>query len=84
MFAGEVHPEMVLTIADQSEPDLRNERTCEATFLVGEYLLLAEKKAGAAAEAFARVTDACPPQFLEHRAARAELTRLQSSAQDVF
>jgi tetratricopeptide (TPR) repeat protein len=84
MFTGEVHPEVVLEIAGESEPEIRNERTCEATFLVGEYLLLAEKQTGAAAAAFTRVTDSCPPQFLEHRAARAELARILSTAQETF
>jgi lipoprotein NlpI len=84
MFTGEVHPEMVLEIADESDPLVKNERTCEATFLVGEYLLLAEKQTSAAADAFNRVTASCPPQFLEHRAARAELSRILSTAQDAF
>jgi tetratricopeptide (TPR) repeat protein len=49
---------------------------CEAQFYVGEWTFLRGDKA-AAASAWQAAVDRCPKSFIEHKGARAELTRLK-------
>jgi lipoprotein NlpI len=76
LYLGTATPEQTFAASTQGDAAIQTERTCEATFYIGEYELL-RKNTGAAKMLFQNAVSDCPFGTDESGGAVAELKRLQ-------
>lgn len=74
-YLGQLDREQLLAAAANADPKIRKEQECEARFQLGEERLAAGDAQGAAPLLRKAAAD-CPSDFVEARAAAAELARL--------
>lgn len=77
LFAGKKTPEELFELAESGTEKRRREKTCEATYFVGQFRLLA----GQIEEAmtlFERASRTCPKNFIEYTAAGVETARIKA------
>jgi lipoprotein NlpI len=75
LFLGQMQPAQVLAAAQAGDAKKRREQGCEASFYLAEHALM-KVEIGDAQRLFREAQQACPPGFVEHVAAEAELRRL--------
>jgi lipoprotein NlpI len=75
LYLGKIKSDALLRAASDPDPQTTRERLCEAYFYLGQQALL-NGKAKEAARLFKASIDTGVTQFVEHRGAQVELTRL--------
>src|ERR1051325_2951485 len=77
-YLGNMNQEALLKAANDSDPKRRREKQCEATFYIGQQLLIEGKKAEAA-KMFKAALAPNVTKFVEYEGARVELQRMASA-----